>query len=170
VFEQGGSSWKFMMIDLSLSSDEENFIAGSLSEISSRRPCLPMFEQGGSSGKVMMIDLSLSSDEENFIADISREVEFANKLFGDLNRDILGPPSDGKVIILDNPDEEKEAQEEKMADTEPTATSAAVNLASTASVDANDAPVGTRNNNSDDQRPDQEADSGNGNRGDADEP
>jgi hypothetical protein len=55
-----------------------------------------------------MIDLSLSSDEENFIAHTSRDAEFANKLFGDLNRNILGPPGDGKVIILDDSDEENE--------------------------------------------------------------
>jgi hypothetical protein len=29
--------------------------------------------------------------------------------FGDLNHDILGPLGDGKVIILDDSDEEKEA-------------------------------------------------------------
>jgi hypothetical protein len=56
-----------------------------------------------------MIDLSLSSDEENFIADTSCDTEFTKKLFGDLNRDILGPLGDGKVIILDDSDEEKEA-------------------------------------------------------------
>jgi hypothetical protein len=75
-----------------------------------------------------MIDLSLSSDEKNFIADTSRDVEFARKLFGDLNRDILGPPGDGKVIIIDDSDEEKEAPKEKTVDTKLTATSAAVNL------------------------------------------
>jgi hypothetical protein len=56
-----------------------------------------------------VIDLSLSSDEENFIADTSRDAEFAKKLFGDLNRDILGLPGDGNVIIFDNFNEEKEA-------------------------------------------------------------
>jgi hypothetical protein len=52
-----------------------------------------------------MIDLSLSSDEENFIADTSHDAEFTRKLFGDLNRNILGPPGDGKVIILDDSDD-----------------------------------------------------------------
>jgi hypothetical protein len=68
-----------------------------------------VLEQSGSSGKVPMIDLSLSSDEENFIADISCDTEFTKKLFGDLNCDILGLLGDGKVIILDDSDEEKEA-------------------------------------------------------------
>jgi hypothetical protein len=75
-----------------------------------------------------MIDLSLSSDEENFTGDTSRDAEFARKLFGDLNCDILGPPGDGKVIILDDSDEEKEAPEEKTVGTKLTATSAVVNL------------------------------------------
>jgi hypothetical protein len=70
-----------------------------------------VFEQGGSSRKDPMIDLSLSSDEENFIADTSHDVEFTKKLFGDLNRDILWPPGDDNVIVLDDSDEEKEAQE-----------------------------------------------------------
>jgi hypothetical protein len=97
------------------------------SEISSRHPCSLVFEQCGSSGKVSMIDLSLSSDEENFIADTSRDVEFTNKLFGDLNHDILGLPGDGKVIVLDDFDEEKEAQKEKTIGTKLMTTSAAVN-------------------------------------------
>jgi hypothetical protein len=137
---------------------------GSLSEISSRRPCSPVFEQGGSSGKAPMIDLFLSSDEENFIIDTSCDTEFAKKLFGDLNHDILGPPSDGNVIILDDSDEEKEALNEKMAGTELAATSATVTPASTASTVADDALVGVKNDNSDDQEPDQEANGSNGNR------
>jgi hypothetical protein len=110
-----------------------------------------------------MIDLSLSSDEENFIADTSHDVEFARKLFGDLNRDILRPPGDGKVIILDDSDEEKETIDEKTAGTELVATSAAVNPAPTASAVADDAPEGAKNDNSDDQGPDQEASGGNSN-------
>jgi hypothetical protein len=76
-------------------------------EISSRRSYSSVFEQGGSSGKALMIDLSLSSDEENFIIDTSHNTEFARKLFGDLNHDILRLPSDGKVINLDDSDEKK---------------------------------------------------------------
>jgi hypothetical protein len=52
-----------------------------------------------------IIDLSLSLDEENFIADTSHDAEFARKLFGDLNHNILGPPGDGKVIIIDDSDD-----------------------------------------------------------------
>jgi hypothetical protein len=110
-----------------------------------------------------MIDLSLSLNEENVIADTSRDAEFTRKLFGDLNRDILGPPGDGKVIILDNSDEEKEAPDEKTVDIKLAASSAAVNPVPTASATAVDAPEGAKNNNSDDQGPDQEASGGNDN-------
>jgi hypothetical protein len=122
-----------------------------------------VFEQGGSSGKALMIDLSLSSDEENFIADTSHDAEFTNKLFDDLNNDILGPPGDSKVIILDDSDEEKEAPDEKTASTKLTATSTVVTPTSTVSAVADDAPVKVKNDNSDDQGPNQEAGSGNGN-------
>jgi hypothetical protein len=37
-------------------------------------------------------------------------VEFARWLFGDLNRDVLGPPGDGKVIILSGSNKEEEAR------------------------------------------------------------
>jgi hypothetical protein len=111
-----------------------------------------------------MIDFSLSLDEENTIANTSRDAEFTKKLFGDLNRDILGPPGDSKVIILNDFDEENEAPDERTANTELVATSAAVNPASTASVVADDASVEVKNDNSDDQGPDQEASGGNGKR------
>jgi hypothetical protein len=110
-----------------------------------------------------VIDLSLSSNEEKFIADTSRDVEYARKLFGDLNRDMLGPPGDGKFIILDDSDEEKDASDEKTADTELTATFVAVNPAPTASAVANDASEGVKNDNGDDQGLDQEANGGNDN-------
>jgi hypothetical protein len=110
-----------------------------------------------------MIDLSLFSDEENFIADTSRDAEFIRKLFGDLNRDILRPPGDGKVIILDDFDQEKEAPDEKTVGTKLTATSAAVNLMPTPFAAAVDAPEGAKNDNNDDHRSDQEASGSNDN-------
>jgi hypothetical protein len=66
-----------------------------------------VFEQAGSSKQVLVVDLSSSSDEEDFIVDTSWDAEFARRLFGDLNRDVLGPPDDGKVIILSDSDEEE---------------------------------------------------------------
>jgi hypothetical protein len=110
-----------------------------------------------------MIDLSLSSDEETFITDTSHDAEFARKLFGDHNRDILRPPGDDKVIILDDSDEEKKVPDEKTVGTELATTSAAVNPMPTTSAATDDVHEGVNNDNSDDQGPDQEASGGNGN-------
>jgi hypothetical protein len=63
-----------------------------------------------------VIDLSSSLDEEDFFAHTSRDAEFTRQLFGDLSRDLLGPPNDGKVIILNDSNEEEEAHEETAAD------------------------------------------------------
>jgi hypothetical protein len=83
----------------------------------------------------------------SLVVDTSRDEEFAIKLFGNLNRDILGPPGDGKIIIIGNDDE---VQEEGMAGIDPTTV-----LASTA-----DTPVGTSVTNSDDQGSEQEVNGG----------
>jgi hypothetical protein len=124
---------------------------GSPSEISSRRPCSTVFEQGGLF-KCYSGGFFSSSDEEGLIADVSRDEEFTRRLFGDLNRDVLGPLDYGKIIILSDSDEEEEdVHEKKTTNTEDAATSAAVNPASTASVNADDAPTGVKNNNSDDR-------------------
>jgi hypothetical protein len=106
--------------------------SGSPSEVSSRRPCSPVFEQGNASGKTPMTDLSSSSDDENFIVDTSRDAELAKKLFDDLNRDILGPLGDGKIIVIDDSEEENEAQEEKTIGIESTTASASTDPASSA--------------------------------------
>jgi hypothetical protein len=90
--------------------------------------------------------------------------------FGNLNCDILGLPDDGNVIILHDSDEEKEAREEKIVGTEPAVTVVAINPASTASADADDAPTGVKNDNSDGQGPNQEAGGGNSSRCGTDEP
>jgi hypothetical protein len=113
------------------------------------------------------VDLSSSSSEEGLIADVSWDEEFARRLFGDLDRNVLGPPSDGKIIILSDFDEEEDkVHEEKTIGTEHATTSVAVNSnsASTASVDA---PTGVKNDNSDDRTPDHKADSNSGSRDDA---
>jgi hypothetical protein len=115
-----------------------------------------------------VIDLSSSSDEEDLITITSCDFEFAQKLFGELNRAILGPPGDGKIIVLS--DSDKEVREEKTSDTKTMVASTAVNPASIASASIDDAPVGVKNDNSDDQGPDQEADGDNDSGDDADEP
>jgi hypothetical protein len=94
-----------------------------------------------------MEDLSSSSDEEGFIADVSRDEEFARRLFDDLNRDVFGPSDYGKIIILsdsEEEEEEEEVREEKTTGIEDVTTSAAVNPASTAFTDADDAPTGVK--------------------------
>jgi hypothetical protein len=117
---------------------------GSPSDISSHRRCSSVFEQGGASG----------------VVDTSRDEESTRKLFGDLNRGILGPPGDGKIIIIDDSDNDDEAQEEGTVGVDPTTVPAL----------AVDAPAGTKVNNSDDQGSDQKADGGDNSRRSADDP
>jgi hypothetical protein len=94
-------------------------------------------------------NLSSSSDEEDLIPDTSRDFEFTQRLYSELNRDLLGLSDDGKIIILSDSDEKKEeVREEKYTDTVNVAASAALN---TASVNDVDAPTGAKNNNSNDQ-------------------
>jgi hypothetical protein len=62
----------------------------------------------GSSRKAPVVDLSSSSDDGDLITDVSRDEEFTRRLFGDLNRDVLGSPGDVKIIILSDSDEEEE--------------------------------------------------------------
>jgi hypothetical protein len=104
-----------------------------------------VFELGNTSGKIPMLN------PPSFIVDTSRDEELARKLFGNQNRDILGPPGDGKIIVLDDSNDNGEAQEEKTADIE--------SMAAPASVD--DAPAEARISNSDDQGPVQEVNGGN---------
>jgi hypothetical protein len=80
---------------------------GSLSKVSSHHHRSLVLEQGRPSEKILMVDLSYSSDEENLILDTSQDAEFAKRLFGDLNRGLLGLPIDGKIIILSDSNEEK---------------------------------------------------------------
>jgi hypothetical protein len=97
-----------------------------------------------------MVDLASSSGEEDFFADTSRDEELARKLFSDLNRDILGPPGDGKIIILSDSDDEDEAHEDAAVNVEvvpPSAVNSPVTLASAA--DADKTPNGVQDDSSD---------------------
>jgi hypothetical protein len=96
-----------------------------------------VFEQGNASGKTPMLNPS------SFIVDTSHDEELTRKHFGDLNRDILGPPGDGKIIVLDDSDDDSEAQEKKNADIQSTVAPASTD----------DAPAEARIGNSDDQGP-----------------
>jgi hypothetical protein len=117
---------------------------GSPSDVSSCHRCSSVFEQSSASGATPVSSPSL------LVVDTSRNEQFARKLFGDLNRDILKPPDDGKIIMIDKSDDDDEAQEEGMVGAEPTMVPASTV----------DAPAGTRVDNSDDQGSDQEADGG----------
>jgi hypothetical protein len=69
--------------------------------------------------------------------------EFVRRLFRDLNRGVLGPSGDGKVIILSDSDEEEEVWEEDATDAKATPSSVVESPASTASTDdADDANKG----------------------------
>jgi hypothetical protein len=72
-----------------------------------------VFEQGGASGKTPV------SSPSSLVVDTSRDEEFARKLFGDLNRDILGPHGDDKIITIDDSNDDNEAQEEGTTDIDP---------------------------------------------------
>jgi hypothetical protein len=127
---------------------------GSLSVASSCRPCSLVFKKGNASGKIPMLEPS------SFIVDTSRDEEIARKLFGDLHRDILEPSGDGKIIIIDDSDDNDEVQEGTTAEIESTV----------AATSANDASAEARIDNSDDQGPDQEADGGDNSGHNVDDP
>jgi hypothetical protein len=96
------------------------------------------------------VDLALSSGEEDSIADTSRDEKLARKLFGDLNRDILGPPGDGKIIILSDSDEEDETHEDAAVNAEAAPPSAANSVDSpTSAPDADETPDGVSDDNAD---------------------
>jgi hypothetical protein len=108
---------------------------GFVAEVCSHCPRSPVLEQGGLSGTAPVVDLSSPQGEENPLHDIARDFKFAQHLFGELNRAFLGPPGDGKVIILSDSDEEEEAREENSTGAKDAATSATINPVSTASTD-----------------------------------
>jgi hypothetical protein len=117
---------------------------------SSRRLCLPLCEQGGPSEPVPVVDLALSSGEEDSVADTSWDKEFTRKLFGDLNRDILGPPGDGKIIVISDSDDEDETHEDAVVNTEAAPPSAANSADSpTSASDVDETPVGVSDDNAD---------------------
>jgi hypothetical protein len=117
---------------------------GSPSNVSPRRRRSPVFEQGSASGVTPV------SGPSSLVVDTSRDEEFTRKLFGDLDHDILDPPGDGKIIIIDDSNDDDKAQVEGMAGIDPTIAPAS----------ATDAPSRARVANSDDQGSDQEADGG----------
>jgi hypothetical protein len=67
-----------------------------------------------------VVDLSSSLNEEDSIPDTSHDFEFAQCLYGELNRPLLVTPGNGKVIVISDSDEEVEAREETTAEVEAT--------------------------------------------------
>jgi hypothetical protein len=96
------------------------------------------------------VDLALSSSEADSITDTSRDEEFARKLFGDLNRDILGPPGDGKIIIISDSDDEDETHEDAAVNAEAAPPSAANSVDSpTSASDVDETPDEVSDDNAD---------------------
>jgi hypothetical protein len=98
-------------------------------------PSLTSVGTRGSSGKAPMVDFSSPFDEGDLITDVSQDEEFARRLFGDLNRDFLGPSKNGKIIILSDSNEEEELLEEKVAHAEAVPSSSVRSPTSTTSTD-----------------------------------
>jgi hypothetical protein len=73
-------------------------------DMSSRMPPPLIREHGRPSEEILVVDLS--SGVENDFPDNSQDEEFARRLFKDLNRGLLGLPSDDNIIILNDSDEE----------------------------------------------------------------
>jgi hypothetical protein len=91
------------------------------------------------------VDLALSPSEEDSGADTSQDEEFIRKLFGDLNHDILGPPDDGKIIVISDSDDEDAA-----VNTEVAPPSAAKSTDSpTSASDVDETPDGVSDDNAD---------------------
>jgi hypothetical protein len=98
-----------------------------------------MYEHGKPSKGFPVVDLS--SEEEDTFPDTSRDEEIARKLFGDLNRGLLGPPGDDNIIVL--------------SDTEATTSSAGDSSAPTAfAADDDDAPNGVQDDSNGSSTPD----------------
>jgi hypothetical protein len=117
---------------------------------SSHRLYLPLCEQGSPSEPVPVVDLASSLGEEDSVADTSRDEELARKLFDDLNRDILGPPGDGKIIVLSDFDDEDETHEDAAVNADAAPPSTANSLVTPASaVDADETPDEVQDDNAD---------------------
>jgi hypothetical protein len=96
------------------------------------------------------VDLASSLGKEDSFADTSRDKELARNLFGDLNRDILEPPGDGKIIVLIDSDDEDEAHEDAAVNAKAAPPSAANSADTpTSAPDADETPDGVQDDNTD---------------------
>jgi hypothetical protein len=93
--------------------------------------------------------VDLSFDEEEIFINTTWDQEFARRLFSELNRELLRPPSNGNIIILSDSDAREEVREEITANTEAALPSVVNSPApSISAADADDAPDGVQDNNS----------------------
>jgi hypothetical protein len=96
------------------------------------------------------VDLALSSGEKDSVADTSQDEELTRKLFGDINRDIIGPPGDDKIIVLSDSDDKDETPEDVAVNAEAAPPSAANSTDSpTSASDADETPDGVLDDNAD---------------------
>jgi hypothetical protein len=101
-----------------------------------------------------MVDLASSSKEVVF-PDTSWDEEIAQKLFGDLNRGLLGPPGDNHVILLSKSKEEEEMREDDHTNAEVVLSSIGNSPASTAfTANDDDAPEEVQDDSSGGGTPD----------------
>jgi hypothetical protein len=98
-----------------------------------------MYDHGEPSMGLLVVNHS--SEEEDAFPNTSWDEEIVRKLFGDLNRGLLGPPGNGNVIIFNDSDEEENVCEGDHANTEGVPSPAENSLAPMAStVEDGDAP------------------------------
>jgi hypothetical protein len=96
------------------------------------------------------VDLASSSGEEDSVADTSRDEELTRKLFGDLNRDILEPLGDDKIVVLSDSNDEDGTHKDAAVNAEAAPPSAANSADSpTSAPDADDTPDGVPDDNAD---------------------
>jgi hypothetical protein len=72
-----------------------------------------MYEHDEPSKGFSVVNLSSEDEDEDLDAlDTSRDEDIVHKLFGNLNRDLLGTPGDGNVIVINDSKEEKVCQDD----------------------------------------------------------
>jgi hypothetical protein len=104
-----------------------------------------MYEHDGPSEEFLVVDLS--SEEEEATSDTSQDEDITHKLFSDLNRGLLGPSSNGSIIIISDTEEEA-VYEDDHADADAAPSSLRVSQAPSIAAN-NDAPDGVQDDSSD---------------------
>jgi hypothetical protein len=97
-----------------------------------------MYKHDGPSEEFLVVDLS--SEEEEAASDSSQDEDITHKLFGDLNRGLLGPSRNGSIIIISDTEEEA-VYEDDHADADAAPSSLRVSQATSITAN-NDAPDG----------------------------